>query len=394
MATETVRFTKQTVEAITPPATGHRDYRDTENKYLHIRATAAGGKTFYLIRKIAGKVHFIKLGGFPELTVQQARKSCEEQAASLLRGDHPKRKPDKLTFGELFTRYMMGHAKPHKRTWEEDENNFRRYLKPLAKKPVVDINRAAITRLHTAMGSANGKYIANKVLALLKVVFNYGHNTLGLAIDNPAQGVKLFREESRDRFLDAEELKSFFDALYNRIKDEDTKKHTSEQWQDFFSLALWTGARRGNVQAMQWQHIDLTTGLWRIPGSEFKNGHPCDVVLSEPALEILTRRKLNATGKHVFPSNSKSGHIEEPKKAWASILERAELENVRLHDLRRTLGSWQAATGASLQVIGKTLGHRNQSTTAIYSRLNLDPVKASLSTATAAMLEAINGDEK
>ena len=78
----------------------------------------------------------------------------------------------------------------------------------------------------------------------------------------------------------------------------------------------------------------------------------------------------------------------EPKRAWKVLLERAEIQNLRIHDLRRTLGSWQAADGASLSIIGKTLGHKNVSTTAIYARLNLDPVRQAVNSATRAMLTA------
>ena len=62
--------------------------------------------------------------------------------------------------------------------------------------------------------------------------------------------------------------------------------------------------------------------------------------------------------------------------------------DLRIHDLRRTLGSWQAATGASLPIIGKSLGHKSLAATQIYARLNLDPVRASVSKATDAMLLA------
>jgi integrase len=51
---------------------------------------------------------------------------------------------------------------------------------------------------------------------------------------------------------------------------------------------------------------------------------------------------------------------------------------VRIHDLRRTLGSWLAADGASLLLIGKALNHTQISTTAIYARLQLDPVREAL----------------
>ena len=67
------------------------------------------------------------------------------------------------------------------------------------------------------------------------------------------------------------------------------------------------------------------------------------------------------------------------------------LRHVRLHDVRRTLGSWQAALGASLPVIGKSLGHRDTAATAIYSRLDLEPVRRSVDAATEAMVRASDG---
>ena len=90
----------------------------------------------------------------------------------------------------------------------------------------------------------------------------------------------------------------------------------------------------------------------------------------------------------VFPGTGKNGHLAEPRKGWERILKRAGIADLRIHDLRRTLGSWQAKTGASLAIIGKSLNHKHQNTTAIYARLDLDPVRASINTATNAMLTA------
>jgi integrase len=84
----------------------------------------------------------------------------------------------------------------------------------------------------------------------------------------------------------------------------------------------------------------------------------------------------------------------EPKTAWKRILTRAGIQDLRIHDLRRTLGSWQAATGASLPIIGKSLGHKSLGATQIYARLNLDPVRESLNKATDALLQAANGSAK
>ena len=59
-----------------------------------------------------------------------------------------------------------------------------------------------------------------------------------------------------------------------------------------------------------------------------------------------------------------------------------------MHDLRRTQGSWQAAMGISLAIIGKSLGHADLTSTQVYSRLQLDPVKDAVSRASGAMVEA------
>src|SRR5439155_8718294 len=68
--------------------------------------------------------------------------------------------------------------------------------------------------------------------------------------------------------------------------------------------------------------------------------------------------------------------------------EGTRIEDIRIHDLRRTLGSWQARTGASLVIIGKTLGHKSQQASAVYARLDTDPVRQAMETATSALLEA------
>src|ERR1700736_2385025 len=91
----------------------------------------------------------------------------------------------------------------------------------------------------------------------------------------------------------------------------------------------------------------------------------------------------------VFPSHGPAGHILDLKSRWASLLKRAKIENFRIHDLRRTQGSWQAAAGASLSIIGKSLGHSSTAATAVYARLDLDPVRQSMTAVNAAMLAAM-----
>ena len=62
-----------------------------------------------------------------------------------------------------------------------------------------------------------------------------------------------------------------------------------------------------------------------------------------------------------------------------------DMTEIRIHDIRHTFGSYQAQNGASLPIIGKSLGHKSSDITQIYARLNLDPVRAAVEKATAAM---------
>ncbi len=179
---------------------------------------------------------------------------------------------------------------------------------------------------------------------------------------------------SRDRFLQPNELPRFFEAVANE---------PNEAARDFFMISLLTGARKANTLAMRWDEINFHSATWRIAIT--KNSEPQVVHLPKEAVAILAERKLHSQSSWVFPGEGASGHLADPKKAWGRILAEAGIENLRIHDLRRTLGSYQAATGASGYIIGKSLGHKSQQSTAVYARLNLDPVRESVNKATEAM---------
>ena len=160
----------------------------------------------------------------------------------------------------------------------------------------------------------------------------------------------------------------------------------NELFRDFVWLALMTGQRRANVLAMTWQEVDFTRREWRIPDT--KNGTPHTVPLPAQALEILSRRAQGTDGRYVFPGSGRSGHLVEPLKSWKRFVNRAGLDNFRIHDLRHTLASWQAGTGASLPIIGKTLNHKSAASTQGYMHLFIDPVRQAMGLAVDAMLAA------
>ena len=288
-----------------------------------------------------------------------------------------------MTFKALFDHYIEHHAKPHKKTWQEDEAQFERYLKPWRNRRLIDIRKSDVQALHGKIGRLNGPYAANRLRSLIRKMFAVAAD-LGFDKPNPAAGVKKFREQSRQRFLQADELPRFFAAL---------EQEPNQTIRDYFMVLLLVGQRRTNTLSMRWEQVHLDRGTWEIPDT--KSGEPVTAYLPPRAVEILTRRKAEnedpaneRASEWVFPGHVRGEHLKDPTKNWKAICQRAKLENLRPHDLRRTLGSWQAATGASLPIIGKSLGHRSQSATAVYARLNLDPVRQAVDLATTAILAA------
>jgi integrase len=378
------RFTKKLLDNLPSSSTGQRAYYyDAGARGLALAVSPGGKKNFVLYRKILRRPERITIGPWPDLTIEQARGRAEELNGAIARGENPAAKRrivrDEMTLGELFKTYLEHHAKPHKKTWAEDEEMFRNHLHALNLRRISHIRKTDIVELHLRVGRNSGEYMANRVLQLLRGVFNKAIEW-GWKGENPASRIKAFKEHKRERFLQPDELPAFFRAV---------AQEPNEAIRDYVLLSLLTGARRSNVQAMRWSEINWAAATWRIPETKSKSGEAVTVTLPRQAIEILERRRQESEGgEWVLPGWGSTGHLVEPKAAWAGILKRAGIENLRLHDLRRTLGSWQAATGASLPVIGKSLGHKSLAATQVYARLNLDPVRASVNKAVEAMFTA------
>lgn len=377
-------FTKTRLLGLPVPEKGREYSYDTKTPGLACCVTSKGQRTLYIYKRISGRPVRYRLGRFPsELSVEAARKMTSRVLAEIADGNDPqadrqtvRREP---TVRDAFADWLE-YAKAHKRTWQEDERQYNTFLKPWGGRKAASISKTNVVALHAKIGHDNGQYAANRVLALLQSMLNrvIQDDSVMWTGPSPTVGVKRFKERSRDRFLTPDELPQFFQAL----ADE-----PNSIFRDFFLLALLTGARRGNVLAMRWDQLTLE-GLWRIPANQAKNDDVQLVHLAPAAMKILdARRELCDGSPFVFPGSGKSGHLASVRDAWVCIRKRAGLDDLRIHDLRRTLGSWQAIGGSSLQIIGASLGHRDPKATAIYARLGADPVRDSVTSAAAAMLE-------
>ena len=341
----------------------------------------AGATSFYFYKWHDGKPMRVLLGKHPKVTVKQAQDAAKGMIGTIAAGGDPqadrRSKREEATLKELHAHWMIyATARKRPRSAAEDKRNFENLCTPLASRRLGTIKKADIQKLHTTVGSESGPYAANRTLALLKAMFNKAEE-LGYRGDNPCRGVKKFPEVARDRFLQAGEAEAFFDALQGE----------AEIFRDFFLMSLLTGARKSNVLSMKWIDLDLLAGYWRIP--ETKSGSVVVVPLVAPAVAILEKRQTAANGcPWVFPGHRRGDHLRSPKDSWERILKAANLENLHMHDLRRSLGSWMAGQNVSLTIIGKVLGHKTPQATMIYSRLAMDPQRHAMEGATTAMLTA------
>lgn len=381
-------FTKKSIERAKPSGTAQRAYYyDTTTRGLALAVTPAGKKVFVLYRKVDRKPERIPIGPYPDLTIEQARKRAEELNGSIAKGDNPAAQRrsvrQEMTFRELFDTFLDKYAKRHRKRWTEDQGMFDRYLTAWGHKKISDIRKTDVEEMHHRIGAGkDGRpYAANRVVELLRTMFNMAIESWGWKGDNPAKKIRMFKEHKRDRFLLPEELPAFWKALSEEL---------NTTIRDYIVVSLSTGARKTNVLAMKWSEINWPAETWTIP--ETKNGEPVTIALHPMALEILERRqRASEGGVWVFPGNGAAGHLSDPYDAWARICKRAGIKNLRIHDLRRTLGSWQAITGASLPIIGKSLGHKSLGATQVYARLNIDPVRLAVNKAVDAMMLAANG---
>lgn len=387
MESKKYNFTRNFIESLKPAKAGKRDYyKDAKVSGLEIMVTAKGNKSFKVTKKKGGRVIRVTLGGYPDLSIENARQKAFEVNSQIAQGINPNEEKNQLrqeiAFGDLFEQYMERYSKKSKRSWKYDEREVNRFLSHWFKRKISSISNQEIRILHEKVRDENGLYQANRLLERIRAIFNKAIEW-GYKSENPSNKIKKFKETSRDRFIQPDELPRIFKAL---------EEEQNEIAKDYIYISLYTGARKSNVLEMRWDQINFTTKEWRIPKT--KNGDAVTLPLIKEAVEVLKeRKKQNAKmeletlqQEYVFPSlTSKSGHLTDPKKAWHRILKKAKIDDLRLHDIRRTLGSYQAITGASLPIIGKSLGQKSSQATQIYARMNLDPVRQSMEKAVGLM---------
>ncbi len=306
----------------------------------------------------------ITLGPFPALDVEDARNLVRQYKLMLAQGFDPKaeeRRQESPTFACFIEDDFVPYAKKKYKTFSNVKSTLTRHLLPkFGKRKLTDICKADIVRYHEQVCAEISPITANRCLSMLASIFNRAV-MLELIVKSPASGVKKFYEgESRDRYLNDDELRRFVHVLQQNIENRQVKA---------IFLLLTLGLRKMEVLSFRWSNIDLDLKRVYIPDP--KNRKPRYVALNTQAHALLEKmHKEREPGVDwVFPSNAECGHLREIRRTFAFILEKAEIREFRLHDVRRTMASHLINSGASIYEVKEILGHQDLKSTQIYARL-------------------------
>lgn len=370
-----MKLTKRQIDAAS--YTGTNNARcvlwDTEVPGFGCRMFPSGKKSFVLSYRAAGRSRLLTIGTYGVMTVDKARTEARAELAKVeTEGADPVATREQERQGEtvkdLCGAYMERHGNA-KKSGSEDLRRIKAYVLPAwGSHKARAITRPDVASLHSKIGKAH-PYEANRVLALLSKMFELARRW-GFVPEghpNPARDIDRFKEQKRDRWVTPEELP----RLAQAINEEPNESARFALW-----LYLLTGARKTEILTARWEHIDWTRAELKLPDT--KAGRVHYLPLSAPALALLREIPQVEGNPFVLPGKLPGAHLVNVSKPWERVRTAAGVADVRLHDLRRTVGSWLAQAGNSLHLIGRVLNHTNQSTTAVYARFGEDSVRAAL----------------
>jgi integrase len=379
-AASTKRITSQVVTALKPPVAGNRVAWDRDLTGFGVRITAAGAVSFVLRYVLHGRERRYTIGKHPDLSPGAARLQATALRGTIVAGKDPlearHQAREAPTVAELCDDYMERHARPKKRktSADGDESLIRLYIKPrLGNRKVLAVGRRELDELHQSL--KDRPYQANRVLALLSKMLNLAVQW-GWRADNPVKGIGRFHEEKRDRWASTEEMAALGKAL---------SEYPDRRIGLALVLILLTGSRKSEALKATWDQFDLDRGVWIKPSHHTKQKKTEHVPLNRTALRLvsgLRAERVKQVGEDnlknapfLFPSDKEGKPLCDLKGAWKKICAAADLENMRMHDLRHTFASHLVSNGHSLPMVGKLIGHTQAATTQRYAHLADAPLR-------------------
>lgn len=337
-------------------------YWDEALEGFGVRVYPTGRRTYVCSYRVRRRKRLATLGRADVLTLDQARKKAIVYLGKVASNEDPQDSVDQARalkrVDELCDEFIENHSKKKKKTWKADKSTLDRHVRPkLGSRLAVSIGSADVEPIHSLVGTEH-PYAANRMLEVVRKMFNWG-KVAGLVPkdhSSPVAGIVRFRERKRKRFVTPVEMPRFIQAL----EEEESDYARHGLW-----LLLLTGLRSKELRHAKWEEIDWDMGTLSIGLT--KNGEPLLAPLSDAAIDRLKTIPRTAGNPYIICGQKFGRPLSGLGAALRRVLKRAGLENIRIHDLRRTVGSWLAQSGASLHLIGDVLNHKDPKTTAGYA---------------------------
>ena len=348
---------------------------DSKVPGLGLQVTAGGTRNFVIRYRTAGRKRQAILARVGGLSLAAVRKRAGAEllkvradGADMLERQHDaKRAP---TVRDLVDRFLNETAPARMKarrltasTVKAYRNQARRYVLPvLGRLPVDKVTRRDIERLAERM--ADVPTMRNRTLAFVSRLFTLAENWEWRAQrTNPVRGVDRAREDARDRTLSPSEFGRLADAL----ESLDTAQPSAVA---AIRVAAMSGLRISEVLSLTWAGVDVETGRAVLPKT--KTGRRV-VPLAAPVLALMTAQPRINGNPYVFPGARGAGAgYSHVRKVFAEATKRAGLDDVRLHDLRRTVATNLAGAGLGAFTIRDVLGHSTLTMSNRYVRLASD----------------------
>ena len=364
-------FTARWVAAVPASVVGQVDYFDQKPPGLGLRVSPGGRKTWFVMYRASGRLRRYTLGTYPALGLADARQLATDARHRVAHGGDPAQARQAgrqaPTVAELATQYLDLYAKIHKRSWRGDARSLASDVLPAwGQRKAVDVRRRDVVMLLDQIVARGSPIQANRVLALVRKVWNWAISR-DLLEHNPCLQVRApGKERQRERVLAPEELVAVWTAF----------TALPRVWESYMKVLLLTAQRSGEVKNMQWADVDLATAWWTIPGTQAKNGLAHRVPLTASVLALLHQlRREEGSTPWIFPSPKLQQRPITNVSVTARLVARQAGVSYRSHDLRRTAASHMTSMGISRLVVGKILNHAEPGVTKVYDRHSYDAEK-------------------
>jgi integrase len=269
------------------------------------------------------------------------------------------RQPDPVKFHD-FAKEYRAWAKANKKTSTCNRELYvmRMFDKEFEGKFLHEITTWQIEKWKSERRKTLEAGSVNRELCLLKHMFTMAVKW-GKVKESPVKDVKRFKGETkRVRYLMPDEIQ----ILLSNCEDLQNGLLKS-----IVTVALHTGARKGELQSLKWTEVDFELGL--ISLLDTKNGERRDIPMNETVRATL--KAIEQKEGLVFPSRTgKRIENAQIQIAFGEALKRSRIEDFRFHDLRHTFASNLVMAGAELNDVRELLGHKKMEMTLRYAHLS------------------------